>query len=188
MLNILLGSSGFLLLFIADIFSLKHKSIMSAVFSVIGTAIIFTISIIILFGGTTYIVPLGIRVIAGLFTLLFLALLIYSVVIEVNLTKEDKRLLTTGTYALTRHPGVMWFLFYYLLGSLLFGNFDILIAGLVFTTFNVIYVIFQEKFIFTKLFHGYEQYQKLTPMLIPNYKSIKRCVNTIIGGQNEKIT
>jgi len=174
-------------LFIADIFSMKSKSVFSTMFAVCGTLIIFVSSIIILHNGRPFDVQLVIRLFAGALTLLFLALMVYSIVIEVRICKERNTLITTGTYALTRHPGVLWFLLYYILGALFFENYDILIAGVIFTVVNVVYVILQEKYIFIKQFRGYEYYQQQTPMLIPNIKSIRRCIQTITGGQNEKI-
>lgn len=109
----------------------------------------------------------------------FMLLLIWSVFIEVSfaptyMKKQKKQLLvSTGTYALTRHPGVVW-LFFTLLGlSLWTSSYYLLLGVFIFTISNIVYVIFQEK-LFEKMIPGYKIYQKEVPMLIPNRSSIKK--------------
>lgn len=187
---IILGILGFVLLFGSDICGIRNKSCMLRNFLAFFGVIYITLgSVMLILLGNTFEVSMSVRIIAGLFTALFLFLLIYSVLIEVTKNKEqDDKLITTGTYALSRHPGVIWFMFYYIAGSILFGNIDILIAGLIWSFGNIIYVIMQERFIFKKLFYSYEEYIETTPMLLPNIRSIKKCLTTIDGGQNERFT
>lgn len=185
MMFILLGVLGFVLLLVSDISGLKNKRTLQYLLAFLGTSIIFTSSVLILMNGSDYILALPYRIMFGSFSLLFFFLLIYSVVFEV---RTSKGIVTYGTYALVRHPGVIWLLLFYTFGSFVFLNTDILIAGIVWSSVNVLYVHIQERFIFLKIFEGYCDYKLKTPMLFPTYKSFKECLKTLHGGKDEKLT
>lgn len=186
---IIVGIMGFVLLFGADLCSLHKKSMAGNVLAFFGVLFVFASSINIILNGETYNIPMFVRVLSGIVAVAFLILLIYSVLIEVNKKRSEKeKLLTTGTYALSRHPGVIWFLFYYIFGSVLFANTEILVAGIIWSITNIIYVLLQEKLVFNKLFENYDKYRKTTPMLFPTIKSIKRFMTTKSGGRNERFT
>lgn len=111
----------------------------------------------------------------------FMGVLMYSIVIEVGVktyqADPEHRLVTTGTYALVRHPGVIWLLIIFLLTALYYANLYLLAAGLVWTAINICYVIIQEKMILEKIFTEYNRYKKETPMIIPSFKSIIKFKN-----------
>jgi len=189
MLFILSGAIGFLFMLGSDLVGIKKNNVAQSLLAFFGTIIIVSSSVGILLVGNTYQLDVGLRVLFGAIGLVFLFFLIYSVLIEVKKNKaESNQLVTSGTYALSRHPGVLWLFFYYVFGSLSFANTDILIAGIVWSLINVIYVIVQEKVIFTRIFSNYEIYKKETPMLLPTRSSIKKCLVTLDGGRNEKLT
>ena len=186
---IILGVVGFGLMFGADLCGLHQRCVWRNLLAFFGFAFVFGSSLYILLLGDTYRLPLFARIIAGVLSLMFLLLLIYSVLIEVNKKRDiSEKLITTGTYALSRHPGVIWFAFYYIFGSIMFANVEILIAGIIWSIINIIYVLLQEKLVFNKMFENYDLYRETTPMLWPNVKSIKRCITTMNGGQNERFT
>lgn len=94
----------------------------------------------------------------GWFLLPFsLLLLLYSLFLELPLAQTysqagvGQRLVTSGTYALVRHPWVLWYI--------------IFLACLVIATRS-------------KVFSGYPHYQGQTPMLIPTRRSIAACLRT----------
>lgn len=189
MLFILSGSIGFVLMLGSDFVGIKKQNVAQYLLAFFGTLIIVTSSILILLEGNTYQMEFGLRLLFGAIGLMFLFFLVYSVLIEVKKNgKKDNQLVTSGTYALSRHPGVLWLFFYYLFGSLFFANIDILIAGIVWSLINVLYVVIQEKVIFSRIFSNYENYKEETPMLLPTIRSIKKCLTTLDGGKNEKLT
>lgn len=189
MLFILSGAVGFLLMLGSDLVGIKKYNVAQSLLAFLGTLIIVSSSVLILLKGQTYQMDFGLRILFGAIGLIFLFFLVYSVLIEVkkNRTKNNP-LVTSGTYALSRHPGVLWLFFYYVFGSLFFANIDILIAGIVWSLINVIYVVIQEKVIFPRIFSDYENYKEVTPMLLPTVSSIKKCLGTLDGGENEKLT
>ena len=178
-----LGILGFVMLLLFDICSLCEKSIIKYFFGISGFSLIFVSSVFLVRINSDVIFSYTLRVVALSLALIFLFLLIYSVFIEVGKKtyqyKNQNILITTGTYALSRHPGVLWFLFVYLFGAIYFQNTFVLYAGLIWTVINIIYVYIQERFIFTKLFDNYGSYIQTTPMILPSYQSIEKCITTL---------
>jgi protein-S-isoprenylcysteine O-methyltransferase Ste14 len=113
------------------------------------------------------------------------ALLLYSLALELPFQRTylapdaPSQLITTGTYALTRHPGVLW------LGLLLIGLLlasrarPLLIAVPLWLAIDVLYVWLQDRFFFPRQFPDYGRYQRQTPMLWPNRRSLRRCWETL---------
>ncbi len=115
--------------------------------------------------------------------------MIYSLFLEIpfNQTYVEKgvgnRLVTTGTYALSRHPGVLWYALV-LIGLILISRrMLVLIAAPVWLSLDILYVWLQDRFFFPRMFPGYDRYQMETPMLLPNRRSIARCLRTLRGGE-----
>jgi len=120
-------------------------------------------------------------VLAGIFGFM----LIYSLFLEIPFAKTYMRsgcgdqLITTGTYALSRHPGVMW-LALFLLGLLLATRSRLLlVAAPIWLAADALYVWVEEKLYLEKAFPDYEEYQRETPMLLPTPRGIRRCLKTM---------
>ncbi len=116
--------------------------------------------------------------------LVSLFLLVYSLFLEIPFWQTyaadgvGDRLVKTGTYALVRHPGVLWLALFLASLILVSGSRLLLIAAPVWLLMDVLYVWIQERFYFDKMFPGYEQYERETPMLIPTAESIAKCIRT----------
>ena len=119
-------------------------------------------------------------VIRGLFcvfSLFFLVLLIYTLFfalpVEASYAKpgEDRQACTAGVYALCRHPGVLWFAGLYLCLWAAFGL--PLWQAVILSGLNVLLVVFEDRCVFPAKLTGYAAYQRTTPFLIPNGKSIR---------------
>ena len=114
-----------------------------------------------------------------------LPLLIYSLFINLPFRKTyiasgvGDKLITTGLYALVRHPGVLWFIPF--MGSLILISRSslLLIAAPIFILLDIVLVIVQDKIFFVRMFEGYESYQRETPMLVPNRRSINAFINSL---------
>ena len=119
--------------------------------------------------------------------LLFLSLIMITVALFINLPFRktyvsagvSDRLVTTGLYALVRHPGVYWVASFFFSLVLISKSSLMLIAAPVFVFLNTLFVIIEDKYFFVKMFDGYREYQKTTPMLVPNRQSIRAFVNSI---------
>ncbi len=87
-------------------------------------------------------------------------------------TGVGDRLITTGLYALVRHPGV-WGLAVLMLALVLVSHARLmLIAAPVWLVTDIIVVAVQDYLFFGRMFPGYREYRRTTPMLIPSPRSI----------------
>lgn len=133
--------------------------------------------------------PMTVRLMGGILWLLSMALLVYSLFLELPFVQtygkkeHNHNLVNTGTYALCRHPGVLWFGFVFLFFFFTTGAVLLIPAGIIWTIIDILHVYLQEKMFFPKMFPEYGKYIKDTPMLIPNRKSMMKCKDTLyIGG------
>jgi protein-S-isoprenylcysteine O-methyltransferase Ste14 len=110
-----------------------------------------------------------------------LLLLTYSLFLEIPLVQTYGRsggprgLMTEGTYALTRHPGVLWYAIALAGLFLASGSRWALIAGPVWLGMDILWVWVEDRFVFERLFEGYADYRRHTPMLLPTAASARRC-------------
>ena len=116
----------------------------------------------------------------------FGSLTLFSLFVEIPFKKtyvkekaNKEGLVTTGTYALVRHPGVIWFSFF-TLGLILLSRKDlVLIFGVMVIVLDIIHVILQDVYFFPRMFPGYEEYKQETPFLLPSLSSLKKCLRTL---------
>lgn len=102
--------------------------------------------------------PVGI--VAGLLAAVALMLMVYSLFFALPFKetyvnpKEKNSIIDTGMYALCRHPGVIWFFFFYLFLWLASGVKLMLWAGLVWTFMDVLHVYIQDRWLFPQSLKG----------------------------------
>lgn len=182
---IALGALSFCFLFLFDLYTLRKNGILKRLYGLLGLFLLIFSAIMVTIVSPKIVFPLATRIAGGAVWFISVYLLIYSLFLELPFIntygkKEHScTLVDTGTYALCRHPGVLWFAlvfcsFYFLTGAKL-----IIPAGIIWTTLDVVHVYLQEKLFFPKMFPNYIKYKSSTPMLIPTISSIKRCLSTI---------
>lgn len=183
--HILVGVLAFLIVFFFDLAAIKRIPYLK---QIIGLASVS------LFGYSLFAVclaPVKLRLPEWLswvgwpFLFVSLSLLVYSLFLEIPFrqTYADDgvggRLVKAGTYALARHPGVLWLALFLLALVLVSRSRLLLVAAPVWLFMDVLYVWVQERFFLGKMFPGYEQYKRETPMLIPTRTSIARCWRSV---------
>lgn len=187
MIYILMGLLAFLLFAAYDINSVtsKTKNIVDRFFFLGSLLLIGATAGIIIESFSEIPWDLLRMSIGGIFSLVFLILLIYTLFFAlpfndtyVNSNKTPK-VCRNGFYALCRHPGVLWFAGFYFFLWLTLKIPLLLWAAIIFSSCNFIYIIFQDLWTFPRIFADYHDYQKHTPFIIPNFKSIKRCLQTL---------
>jgi len=182
---ILIGTLGFLIACAFDWASLKQLPVIKQLAGLVAVCLLVYAIVMVCLSPTklelpTFTIPLGICLL-----LIFSPLLAYSLFIEIPFHSTyakrgfGKRLITTGTYALVRHPGVIWLAFVFLSLILLFPSTTLFFAAIAWLALDVIHVALQEKLFFTKMFPSYHDYQQQTPFLIPNRQSLSACLKTI---------
>ncbi len=124
-------------------------------------------------------VPL--RIFFGLLSVVSLFLLLYTLfaALPFNVTyggvESTNTVVDRGMYSLCRHPGVIWFFFFYFFLWPASGKTMIMWAGIIWTIMNVIYVYIEDRWFFPAAFNGYDIYKTRVPFLIPRLTGIKKC-------------
>ena len=177
-MSFLFGFIGYLLYFLYDLNQIfKFSNLVKYGFS-LGS--------ICLFLGT--ISACGNRIVnyvAFGFVIIALALEIYILFFALNFedtyVKEEFHVCDKGLYALCRHPGFYSFALLYLALYFSYQDVTLIYLGLMYNVLNLLYILFQDIFVFPKLFKDYDEYKKTTPCLLFNKQSIKRCIRDFRG-------
>ncbi len=183
MIYITLGILGFIIVHLFDIVSLKRvPSGAKPCVWAIGSGLLVYSLIMLCLQSNTLPLPIWSTWLGwGLLTLSFF-LLIYSLFVNLPFRKTyiasgvSDRLIKTGLYALVRHPWIHCFTLTLLSLVLVSRSSLLLIAVPIWVLVNIALVIIQDKFIFGKMFQGYDSYRQETPMLVPNRRSFNNFV------------
>ncbi len=179
-----LGAFAFLMAFGFDLASLGRRSVLKRVTLVLAALLFAAAFYRILQQPPLFPAPWWAVAVGIFLSLLALALSLYSLVIEIPVRRTylapdaADQLITTGTYALARHPAVLWFAL--LLIGLVIANRSVamLVAAPVWLGLDLLYVWLQDRYLFPRQFPGYDRYRQQTPMIIPTAGSIRRCWQT----------
>lgn len=166
----ILGTFGFLLYFLYDWNSINMNNKFFKGAFALGTMFIgiATILMIIKYGDTTLVLNLR-GIIFLMLTVINFVVLIYTLFFalpfkETYIIEENNpKVYDEGVYAICRHPGVLWLFFSYMFLSLLFQSKEMMIIGGLFSFWNFLYIVFQDKYTFMKYFSNYDEYKKNTP-------------------------
>ena len=183
MIYLALGTLGFLIIHLFDIVSLKRIPLAKPVTWLLGSSLLVYSVIMVSLKGDRLPLPLWSTWLGWLLLLVSLWLLIYSLFINLPFRKTyiatgvGDRLITTGLYALVRHPGVHWFTLVMLSLVLVSQSSLMLIAAPIWILLDILLVAIQDRFFLGRMLSGYDSYQKETPMLLPNRKSLNTFIN-----------
>jgi protein-S-isoprenylcysteine O-methyltransferase Ste14 len=188
MIFIYLGIIAFIFMFLYDFYTLRNERRKKSFFGIIGLTLFICSAIMLIVFSTKIIFPIPIVILALLVSIISCFLLAYSLFLELPFTKtyanekHNDGLVVTGTYALCRHPGVIWFGILFVSLFFLTGAILLIPATIIWTSADILYVYIQEKYIFPRMFNDYDAYIKATPMIIPDRQSIIKCKNTVFRG------
>lgn len=185
MVYIALGSLGFLILHFLDVASLKRIPGVKPCTLVLGSGLLVYSLIMLCLNSDKLPLPFWSTWLGWALLPISLLLLMYSLFINLPFRKTyiatgvGDTLITTGLYALVRHPGVHWFIGLILSLVFISGSKPLLIASPIWILIDILLVFIQDKFLLGRMFDGYDSYQQETPMLLPNKESISACIRTI---------
>lgn len=180
------GAVGFLFILLFDIYTLKTDGLKRKALGFSGVVLIAYSAIMATIVSEKITIPAAIRIAAWILWAAAAFLLVYSLFLELPFKKTyggakySSELVDTGTYALCRHPGVLWFGLMFLFYFLATGAVLLIWAGITWTVIDIVHVFIEDKFFFPKMFASYKGYKVSTPMLIPNKNSIRKCISTIL--------
>lgn len=185
MFYIALGSLGLLITYLFDIVSLKRIPGIKPVTWIVGNGLLIYSAIMVCLAPDKLALPIWSTWLGWALLLVSFFLLIYSLFINLPFRKTyvttgvGDKLITTGLYALVRHPGVPWLILVMLSLILVSRSSLMLIASPIWILLDILLVAIQDKFFFGRMFEGYNTYRRETPMLVPNRRSISAFINSL---------
>ena len=190
MIYISIGCVAFILMLIFDLnkIRLDHRYLNSLF--MVGILLLLFCSAAIALNDFNSQILTSWRWITGILALFSLILLIYTLFGAIPFKKtyieyERNTVVYTGIYALSRHPGVLWFFFFYLFLGFTLESKLMLIAALVWTCMDLVYVFIQDRWIFPITLENYQDYKKEVPFLIPNLTSFLSFIHYYWGKVSE---
>jgi protein-S-isoprenylcysteine O-methyltransferase Ste14 len=186
MTGILFGAASFIVLFWVDPVSMKGMRYVKPALWLVGSALLVSGVALCLRHPRRIPLPAALAPVGWALLGLFSALLLYSLFAEIPLAAayvragQPPHVVSRGTYALCRHPGVLWFAG--ALGGLFLarGSLALLVAIPVWTGLDVLWVALQERLFFVRMFgQEYRSYQRTVPFLVPTPGSVRACARTI---------
>ncbi len=167
---------GFVLYFVYDYNQISfHNKILKSFF-LIGTLCLVLGTVIAIIQTHLVIVHLSGIVITGLGLISTIYTLFFALDFDDTYKNEKFSVCRTGVYGLCRHPGVWCLCLFYIGLWITFMTKELALVCLLTTSLNILYVIYQDRFIFPKVFDDYHEYQQDIPFLFINRKVIKKCL------------
>lgn len=113
-----------------------------------------------------------------------MALMLYTLLLELPFgatflkAPPASGLIRTGSYALVRHPTVLWYLLMVVGLTLASRSVTLQIAAPIWLALDVAWIFMQEKVSLPKAFPDYRDYIETTPMLLPTKRSVLACLGS----------
>ncbi len=185
---ILIGLVGFGFIAAAEYFSQRPVGLLKPLLWLASVTCFLYASIMAWVDAPRFAIPSALGVAAWAFFFAFGGLFVYSAFLEVPFRRsyvehsQKGRLVTGGTYALTRHPGVLWSTWWLLSMVLVSRSLVLAVAVPFWIAANVGCVYLEEKVNLEKAFgEEYKEYQRGTPMLIPTKASLLRFLRIVFS-------
>lgn len=111
-------------------------------------------------------------------------LMLYTLLLELPFgptflkAPQASGLIRTGSYALVRHPTVLWYFLMVVGLALATRSTTLQIAAPIWFGLDVVWIFVQEKVSLPKAFPDYPDYIETTPMLLPTKRSILACLKS----------
>ena len=185
MIYIAIGILGFLVLHLCDIVALKRIPVVKPLIWILGSGLLVYSGIMMWLKSDRLLLPVWSTWMGWVLLVIASFFFIYSLFISLPFRKTyiatgvGDKLITTGLYALVRHPWLYGFALALISFILVSKSSLLLIASPIFILLNIPRIVVQDRFIFGRMFAGYDDYRKETPMLLPNRKSLSACIRTI---------
>jgi protein-S-isoprenylcysteine O-methyltransferase Ste14 len=189
MIYIAIGTFGFLIIRLFDVVSLKRIPGAKPGIWILGCGLLIYSLTMICFAPGKLPLPMWSIWLGWALLSISLLLLIYSLFINLPFRKTyiatgvGDKLVTTGLYALVRHPWVHCFTLLLLSLVLVSRSILLLIASPIWILLYLLLVVIQDKFLFGRMFKEYDTYRQETPMLLPNRRSVNAFLSSLRQGR-----
>ncbi len=185
MIYIALGAIGFLVIHFLDIVSLKRIPGAKPIAWISGSGLLIYSLMMACLQSDKLLLPMWSTWLGWGLLSVSLFLLAYSLFINLPFRKTyittgvSDKLITTRLYALVRHPGIHWFILLMLSLILVSRSSLLLIASPIWILLDILLVAIQDKLFLSRMFDGYDNYKRETPMLLPNRRSVNAFIYSL---------
>jgi len=185
MLYIIIGAVGFVVVHIFDLVALKRIPRLKPIVWCLGSASLIYSLVMICRYPVKIMLPAWSTWLGWGVLTVSACLLVHSLFISLPFRKTyvdtgvGDKLIKTGLYALVRHPGIMWFPLFMVSLIPISRSSLLLIAAPTFIALDIVLVVIQDRFIFSRMFAGYDSYRRETPMLLPTRKSVSAFLRSL---------
>ncbi len=189
---ILLGLVGFGLIHLFDFISLKRLPYLKSITFSAGSLLWLGSLVLLAASPNRFELPLFVTIAGWSLALVFGLLFIHSLFISLPFSQTyvkkgvGNQLVTTGLYALVRHPGVPMLSLGLIGLALGTGSKELAAAVPIWIIADALLVYLQDRIVFPRMFTGYAEYQCCTPMLLPNKASLTAFIEGL--KQNKKVS
>lgn len=190
MILVAMGALGFAIIHLCDIVALKKVPWAKPIAWLSGGGLLIYASVMVCLSPEKLPLPGWLTYLGWPLLIISLSWLIYSLFINLPFGKTyiatgvGDRLITTGLYALVRHPWIHCFTLLLISLFLISGSRLWLAAAPVWLLFDTLLVVIQDRFLFGRMFKGYDDYRRTTPMLVPNRKSLSAFLSQLRSAAN----
>ncbi len=180
-----LGVLGFIAGFWFDWVSLRGPAAAKPALWILHTGLIAYSTTMLAFDTDRFPVPWWASLLGLVLLVISCLLMVYVLFINLPLrttyiaTGGKRRVVKSGAYALVRHPGVLCWIGVLAGATALLGSKPLLYTIPLWIALDIVWVAAQERLIFTHMLEGYEEYQRETPMLSPNARSISAFISSL---------
>ena len=185
MIYIVLGGLGFLVIHFLDLASIKRIPRVKPLTMLVGNGLVVLAMVMVCLSPDKLALPAWTTWLGWGLLPVSLFLLVYSLFINLPFGKTyvdtgvGDKLITSGLYALVRHPWVHG-LILLLLSLILVSKASLmLIAAPIWLCLDIVLVAIQDRFLLGRMFSEYDDYRRRTPMLIPNRRSLNAFINSL---------
>lgn len=186
MLFLAVGSLGFVCMLLFD-WADSRRWKLKGILWLAAAGCIVSSCVVLAVGSSRLSVPVPLRILGAISAAVFLVLLVFSLFLEIPLARSYRKssgirhVIRTGTYALVRHPGVLWFFFLTLSLVPVTGSLALCAAVPLWTGLNVLLVLLEDRVFFPKVFgREYKAYTRRVPFLIPTPSSLQAFFSTFL--------
>jgi protein-S-isoprenylcysteine O-methyltransferase Ste14 len=172
------GILGFIIFHAVDIAAIRRLPLVKPLIWFAGCALVIYAAVMACLNGTKFYTPLWLTVLGWLLLIASLAQVLHSLFISLPFHKTyiakgvGDKLITTGLYGIVRHPGVYGLAVIMLALVIISGSRLMAVAAIAWIVTDIIVVIIQDYVFFNRMFPDYASYRKITPLLIPNWRSL----------------
>ena len=184
MLWIALGTIGFCIGFMIEVVPRARQGALRPVLWALSFTVILTAMALAAIFTDRYASPTWLTTLGWPAMLVGMALMLYTLLLELPFGSTFLKappasgLIRTGSYALVRHPTVLWYLLMMVGLTLASRSITLQIAAPIWLALDVAWIFVQERVSLPKSFPDYHNYIETTPMLLPTKRSILACLKS----------